>query len=92
MSLIFEWDVNKAQSNLDKHGISFEETATVFADENALTINDPSHSINEKRYVTLGSSHKGKILVVVHTDRGERIRIISGRPASKKERQQYQQQ
>ncbi len=91
MPLIFEWDENKAQSNLTKHGISFEEAATVFADEDSLTIHDPAHSHSETRFITLGSSHTKQILVVVHTNRNNRIRIISARPASKKERLQYKQ-
>ncbi len=90
MPLLFEWDDLKAQTNRIKHGVSFEEAATVFADENSLTIPDPTHSHSESRFITLGSSHNKKILVVVHTDRNEKIRIISARPASKKERQQYQ--
>lgn len=89
--LLFEWDENKAQSNVAKHGISFEEAATVFADENSLTIDDSAHSINEKRFVTIGLSAYKKILVVVYTERNDKIRIISVRKSSKKERKQYQQ-
>jgi len=88
--LIFEWDVNKAKSNLQKHGVSFEEAATVFADSSALTIDDPEHSTTEKRYITLGLSNVNRPLVIAHTERGENIRLISARPASKKERIQYQ--
>ncbi len=92
MELLFEWDKNKAQTNLIKHHVSFEEAATVFGDENSLTINDPAHSVVEKRFITLGISEMKRLLVVVHTDRNDRLRIISARLASKKERQQYRQQ
>ncbi len=90
--LIFEWDANKAESNLKKHGVSFEEAATVFADSKSLTIDDPEHSTTEKRYITLGRSTTDRTLVVVHTERGENIRLISARTASRKERMQYQQE
>jgi len=89
MGLLFEWDENKAKSNFIKHGIPFEEAATVFADENSLTIDDPVHSETENRLITLGKSHTGKLLVIVHTVRGNKIRIISARVASRKERTQY---
>jgi uncharacterized DUF497 family protein len=69
MALTFEWDANKARTNLIKHGVSFEEAATVFADLRSLTIPDPVHSTVEHRFVILGMSHRGKLLVVVHTDR-----------------------
>lgn len=88
--LLFEWDENKAQSNVAKHSVAFEEAATVFADDNSLTIDDPEHSVNEKRFVTIGISAHKKILVVVYTERNDKIRIISARQASKKERKQYQ--
>ena len=90
MPLKFEWDENKAGSNLAKHGVSFAEATTVFGDALALTIPDPVHSQSEDRLVTLGSSYLGKLLVVVHTERDETIRIISARPASRKERKQYE--
>lgn len=90
--LIFEWDANKAESNVQKHGVAFEEAATVFADSRALTMDDPSHSSNEERHITLGLSNAGRPLVVAHTERGEKIRLISARPASRKERAQYQQE
>ena len=89
MALIFEWDEKKAQTNLAKHNVSFEEAATVFADERSLTIDDPVHSVSEKRYITLGLAHTKKLLVVVHMIRREKIRIISARTASRKERLQY---
>lgn len=70
MSLLFEWDRNKAQQNIKKHGISFEEATTVFGDPLSLTIRDPLHSIDEERFVIIGSSYKYRLLVVVHAERG----------------------
>jgi uncharacterized DUF497 family protein len=88
--LTFEWDVNKARSNLTKHAVSFQEATTVFGDPVSLTIPDPAHSQVENRFIVLGQSHSGRILVVVHTERGDNIRIISARPASRRERKQYE--
>ena len=88
--LIFEWDEKKAIQNIKKHGISFEEAATVFGDPFSITIYDPLHSQDEDRFVTLGMSNRNRLLVVVHTDRYDRIRIISARKATKKEREQYE--
>jgi uncharacterized DUF497 family protein len=90
MAVNFEWDANKAKSYLGKHGISFEEAATVFGDPSSLTIPDPVHSELEDRFITLGSSHRGKLLVVVHTERRDNIRIISARVASRRERRNYE--
>lgn len=90
MGLVFEWNQNKANSNFIKHNVSFEEATTVFADNRSITIDNPLHSLHEKRFVTIGISANEHILVVVHTERGEKIRIISARPASRKERKQYQ--
>jgi uncharacterized protein len=90
MALTFEWDAKKAKSNLVKHGVNFEEASTVFGDPGSLTIPDPVHSAVEKRFVIIGSSHSGKLLVVVHTERGDNIRIISARVASKRERRSYE--
>lgn len=90
MALTFEWDEKKARSNAGKHGISFDEGSTVFGDPLSLTIPDPSHSEVEERFVTMGSSHRGKLLVVVHTERGDNIRIISARPANRRERKAYE--
>ena len=90
MSLTFEWDPRKARSNLIKHGVGFEEASTVFGDVSSLTIPDPEHSRTEKRYVTMGTTFTGKLLVVVHTDRGDNIRIISARRASRRERSSYE--
>jgi uncharacterized DUF497 family protein len=88
--MIFEWDETKAASNLRKHKVSFEEASTVFADELALAGRDPDHSVEEHRYITFGMSNKNRLLVVAHTDRGSKIRIISARSATKAERKIYE--
>jgi hypothetical protein len=90
MALTFEWDTNKARRNLTKHGISFEESSTVFGDPRSLTIPDQVHSKVEERFVTIGASHRAKLLVVVHTERGDYMRIISARVASRRERRSYE--
>jgi uncharacterized protein len=90
MGLLFEWDEQKAKQNLSKHGVSFEEASTVFGDTLSVTIDDPLHSAGEQRCVTLGHSSKHRLLVVVHTDRSGRIRIISARPATRHERDTYE--
>ena len=69
--MIFEWDRNKATANLRKHGVSFQEAATVFGDPLALTYNDPDHSLTERRFITIGLSREGRVLVVAHMDRGD---------------------
>lgn len=86
----FEWDNNKAITNLQKHGISFSEAATAFGDPLSTTFPDPDHSINERRFITIGLSTGGKIIILSHTDRGDRIRIISARKATRKERRFYE--
>ena len=91
MSATFEWDESKALLNEQKHGISFEEAATVFADPLSLTIVDEVHSDNENRFVDIGESSSGHLLVVAYTERGETIRIISCRPATRAERRTYEQ-
>lgn len=88
--LLFEWDPNKAKENLETHGVSFDEASTAFRDTLSLAIYDPLHSEDEDRFVLIGSSHRSRLLVVVHTDRGDKIRLISARKASKKEREQYE--
>ena len=89
MKLLFEWDAVKARSNFKKHGVRFEEATSVFGDAKAITI-ESSVSKDEKRLITIGKSSSGSLLiVVVHTDRNDRIRIISARPASRSERRQY---
>jgi uncharacterized DUF497 family protein len=90
--LTFEWDSRKASSNLSKHGVKFETAATVFGDPASLTIPDPDHSVMERRFVTIGRSFDGKLLVVVHTDRGDNIRIISARRASRRERKLFEEE
>lgn len=90
MGLTFEWDEKKARKNLKKHGVSFEEAATVFGDPLSLTIDDPLHSKYEKRFVTMGESMRRRILVVVHAERGDNIRIISARVATRRERRAYE--
>ena len=76
--------------NLEKHGVSFEEAATALSDPMAATGADPDHSMTEQRYVTFGVSEKGRFVVVSHTEKGETIRIISARKASKGEREVYE--
>jgi hypothetical protein len=86
----FEWDVNKEERNYKKHGITFEDAATVFWDYLSITISDLEHSTTEDRYITVGKSIKGQTLVVVHCDRKEKIRIISARKADPDERRKYE--
>lgn len=90
MRVTVEWDNTKAKRNLRKHGVSFEEAATVFTDPLSSTIEDPLHSEHENRFVIVGQSIRGRLLVVVHTDRGDKIRIISARVATAREREQYE--
>ena len=85
----FEWNPDKAQTNLKKHGVSFPEAATVFADSLSFTFSDPDHSIGEQRYITMGVSRSNRLLIVAHTERQNNIRIISARLATKKERKFY---
>ncbi len=91
MGLTFEWDDAKASQNRTKHGVAFEEAATVFADTLSLTIDDPLHSVEEERFVTIGESALRRLIVVVHTERGDTIRIISARQATRRERRDYEQ-
>jgi len=91
MALFFEWDNKKAQSNKRKHGITFGEASTVFGDSLSVTIPDPGHSVGEDRCVTIGLSVNNKLIVVVHTDRDDIIRVISARKATRHEREQYEQ-
>ena len=87
----FEWDASKAARNLKVHGVSFEDASAVFGDPLAGTIDDPLHSQAERRSVTIGVAPSGKVLVVSHTDRGDAIRLISARPATRAERRTYEQ-
>jgi len=88
--LIFEWDFKKAKTNIEKHGVSFEEASTAFRDPLSLTIDDPLHSRDEERLVLIGMSYNNHLLVIVHTERDDNIRIISARKATKKERKYYE--
>lgn len=89
--LRFDWDEQKAESNQQKHAVSFEEAQTVFYDENARLMYDPEHSLTEDRYILFGMSSSLRLIVVCHIYRenDELIRIISARKATKQERQQY---
>lgn len=91
MTQRFEWDDAKAAANLRKHGVSFEEAASVFFDSLAYTFDDPDHSSGEHRFVTFGFSQVGRLLVVAHAERGRAIRIISARRATRHERGIYEQ-
>ncbi len=90
MKLKFEWDINKAKSNQKKHGVSFEEAQTVFDDPFYVDFYDPDHSKNEERYIIFGASSQNRILLVSYTERGNKIRIISARLATKQEHKNYQ--
>jgi uncharacterized DUF497 family protein len=86
----FEWDDDKAETNEQKHGVTFLEAQTVFGDPLALTGYDPDHSDAEDRYITMGTSIEGRLLVVSHTDREDRVRSISPREANRRERKDYE--
>ena len=88
---MFEWDQNKNAKNIKKHGISFDEAALIFDDPMFITVIDEEHSIDEERYITIGLSTDGKLLLVAHTDRQGKIRLISARKATKKEEKFYAQ-
>ena len=86
----FEWDEEKAARNLAKHNISFEEAATVFGDPLSDTFDDPDHSVEEQRFLIIGTSQQGRILIVAHTDDGEVVRIISAREPTRGEKDTYE--
>jgi uncharacterized DUF497 family protein len=86
----YEWDARKAAANRAKHGVSFEEAATVFRDPLSQTGDDPDHSVTENRFVTFGLSARRRLLVVAHTQQGDTIRIISAREATARERAIYE--
>jgi len=86
----FEWDPQKADSNLKKHGVSFQEAASVFGDALSITYYDPDHSVREQRFITVGMSRSGRVLMVAHTDRGDKVRIISARKTTRQERRYYE--
>ena len=88
--MLFEWNEEKARSNLIKHGVSFDEATSVFDDPLFLTFADPEHSIQEQRFLIMGESAKGRLLVVSYTDRAETTRLISARLATRKERKAYE--
>jgi uncharacterized protein len=88
----FEWDPSKAAQNRRKHRVSFHEAATVFADPLALTYQDPDHSIEEQRFITVGMSRVGRLVIVAHADGGESIRIVSARKTTVRERTDYEQE
>ena len=90
MKLNFEWDEEKAKTNFKKHRVSFDEAMTVFLDPFSIMISDPDHSVDEQRYIDIGSSDKGRVLVVVYTERRSNIRIISCRKATPTERKLYE--
>jgi uncharacterized DUF497 family protein len=87
MDLEFEWDPLKAATNRQQHGVECQEAVTAFADPHSITIPDPEHSVEEARFVLIGRSAIRRLLVVVHRERGERIRLISARLATGRERQ-----
>ncbi len=88
----FEWDTNKAQLNAGKHGVTFEEASEVFGDALSITVPDPDHSEDEARFVIFGKSLKERYLVASFTERGGRIRVISARQMTRRERAAYEQQ
>ena len=90
MGCAFEWDPVKDQQNEAKHGVSFEEASTVFGDEFALTIDDPEHSVAEKRFLTTGYSNRQRLIIVAHTDCDEGIRLINARDVTATERNVYE--
>ena len=90
--LQFVWDREKAAANLRKHGVDFEEAATAFGDPLSITIPDPDHSAGEERWLLIGGGRAGRLLVVAHTERGDEIRLITARPATRRERQTYEEE
>lgn len=90
MGLTFEWDAEKAAVNARKHLVTFEEALTVFADPLSVTIADPDHSHGDVRYVLVGLSARGRLVVVSHSERGQTIRIINARLASRREKRAYE--
>lgn len=89
--MVYEWDPEKAAANLKKHGVSFREAASAFSDPFAVTFTDPDHSIDERRFITIGASIKNRVVFLAHADRGgDRIRIISARTATRSESHAYQ--
>lgn len=91
MTFRFEWDPTKAAQNFSKHGVPFEEAASVYSDGLAFTFPDPDHSVGEARHVTFGMSYAGRLLAVISTERRGGLRIISARRATRSERKIYEQ-
>jgi uncharacterized DUF497 family protein len=90
MDVEFEWSEQKAESNAQKHGVTFQEAATIFADPFLITFDDEAHSAIEDRFMSIGTSDQERILVVIHTDRADAIRIISARVATRREQRVYE--
>jgi uncharacterized DUF497 family protein len=88
--LIFEWDTEKARENEQKHGVSFLEASEVFDDDHSSSVQDPDHSVEEARHLIFGMSKQGRHLVVSYTERGDRIRLISARQMTSRERRAYE--
>jgi uncharacterized DUF497 family protein len=86
----FDWDNSKAETNFAKHGVSFQEAASVFDDALSITFPDPDHSVSEERLIIIGNSHRGRLLFVSHTDRNDQLRIISARETTRRERKVYE--
>jgi uncharacterized DUF497 family protein len=89
--MVFEWDENKAATNLVKHGVSFDEAKTVFSDPLYVDFYDPKHSDDEHRYIVIGMSAQNRLLLVAYTERGDAVRLISAREATRVERRAYEQ-
>jgi uncharacterized DUF497 family protein len=90
MAFAFEWDPHKAATNTRKHGVTFDEAATAFHDPDGRLVEDPRHSTGERRYALLGYSDHARLLAVMFTERGDRIRLISARKATRRERHDYE--
>ena len=88
--LEFEWDPEKAAANFDKNGVGFTEATSIFGDPLSITVYDPDHSDDEDRYLTMGMSVSGRLIIASHTNRGDRLRIISARVATRRERKAYE--
>jgi len=90
MTIEFEWDAAKAETNFRKHSVSFDEAVSAFYDALSVTIPDPDHSVNEARFLLIGMTVTRRLVVVGHTDRGRRVRIINARRATRRERASYE--
>jgi uncharacterized DUF497 family protein len=90
VDLHFEWDAKKAAANIKKHGVAFDEAATAFGDPLGKIVDDPRHSIGEKRFVLIGRSDQNRLLVIMYTERREAMRLISARDVTREERKNYE--